>query len=64
MEGFSHLYDFRFNNRMFGMLWNAHIKTHTKPLVDKRECVMGFHTGTTTTFGFFRANDILYWTKA
>jgi hypothetical protein len=36
------------------MVWDAHTKIHTKPLVDERERAMGFRTGTTTAPGLFK----------
>ena len=42
---------FAFRGRGLGMVWDAHTKTHTEPLADERERAMGFHTGTTATFG-------------
>ena len=35
------------------MVWENHIKTHTKPSTDEREHALGFCTGTTTSYGFF-----------
>ena len=35
------------------MMWDAHAKTHIKPLADERERAMGFRTGTTTTRSLF-----------
>ena len=61
---------FTVRNWGLGMVWDDHTKTHTKPLVDKREHGMEFHTGTTKTRSIFegqrrfmlgQAMDLIPW---
>ena len=42
---------FNFRGQGLGMVWDAHTKIHTEPLVDKRKRAMEFHIGTTVVPG-------------
>ena len=52
---------FAFRGRGPGMVWDAHTKTHTEPLVEKKSVPWDFTVAPPQLLAFSRANNALYW---